>query len=121
MFLTAFVTAAYAQTAAAPAADPFGGGGLLIPMIGVLAIFYFMLIRPQQQREKERREMMGKVRRGDTVVLNNGMIGKVNRVPDNSDEIEVELSDTLKVRVIKSALLDVRSKNEPVKDVAAKS
>ncbi len=117
-----FLTSAIAQTASGPAAaaDPFGAGGLLIPMIGVLAIFYFMLIRPQQQRDKERREMMGKVRRGDTVVLNNGMIGKVNRVPDNSDEVEVELSDTLKVRVIKSALMDVRSKNEPVKDGPAK-
>lgn len=113
-----FLTSAYAQTAASPAVDAFGGSGLLIPMIGVLAIFYFMLIRPQQQRDKERRELMGRVRRGDTVVLNNGMVGKVARVPDNSDEIEVELSDTFKVRVIKSALMDVRSKNEPVKDTA---
>ena len=113
-----FLTSAFAQTASSPAADPFGGAGLLVPMLGVLAIFYFMLLRPQQQRDKERRELMSRVRRGDTVVLNNGMVGKVSRVPDNSDEIEIELSDTLKVRVIKSALMDVRSKNEPVKDKA---
>lgn len=114
------LTAAFAQTAS-PAADPFGGTGLLIPMLAVLAIFYFMLLRPQQQRDKERREQMTKVRRGDTVVLGNGMVGRVVRVPDNSDEIEVELADTLKVRVIKSSLMDVRAKNEPVKDSAAKS
>lgn len=114
------LTAAFAQTAS-PAADPFGGTGLLIPMVAVLAIFYFMLLRPQQQREKERREQMSKVRRGDTVVLGNGMVGRVARVPDNSDEVEVELSETLKVRVVKSSLLDIRSKNEPVKDTPAKS
>lgn len=114
------LTTAFAQTAS-PAADPFGGTGLLIPMLGVLAIFYFMLLRPQQQRDKERREQMSKVRRGDTVVLGNGIVGRVVRVPDNSDEIEVEISETLKVRVIKSSLMDVRSKNEPVKDTAAKS
>lgn len=115
-----FLTAAFAQTAS-PASDPFGGTGLLIPMVGVLLIFYFMLLRPQQQREKERRELMSKVRRGDTVVLNNGMVGKVARVSDSSDEVEVELSDTFKVRVIKSALMDVRGKNEPVKDPSAKA
>lgn len=115
-----FLTAAFAQTAT-PAADPFGGTGLLIPMVGVLLIFYFMLLRPQQQREKERREQMSKVRRGDTVVLGNGFVGRVVRVPDNSDEIEVELADNLKVRVVKGSLSDVRSKNEPVKDTPAKT
>jgi preprotein translocase subunit YajC len=63
--------------------------------------------------------MIDKVRRGDTVVTSGGFIGKVSRVPDNSDEIEVDLSDTFKVRVLKSTLMDVRSKGEPVKDAAA--
>jgi preprotein translocase subunit YajC len=108
-----FISAAYAQSSN-PMTDPFSG--LLIPMLLMVVIFYFLVIRPQNQRQKQHREMIEKVRRGDTVVTSGGFIGKVSRVPDNSDEIDVELSDTLKVRVLRSTLLDVRSKSEPVKD-----
>lgn len=110
-----FISPAFAQTGN-PLSDPFGG--ILIPMLLMVVIFYFLLIRPQSQRQKQHREMIEKVRRGDTVVTSGGFIGKVSRVPDNSDEIEVDLSDNLKVRVLKSTLLDVRSKGEPVKDAA---
>jgi preprotein translocase subunit YajC len=96
--------------------DPFSG--LLIPMLLMVVIFYFLVIRPQGQRQKQHRQRVEKVRRGDTVVTAGGFIGKVARVPDNSDEVEVDLSDTLKVRVLKSTLMDVRSKSEPVKDAA---
>lgn len=91
-------------------------GGLLVPMLLMLVIFYFFLIRPQSQRAKEHRERMSAVRRGDTVITSGGMVGKVTKVSDTSDEIEVELADNLKVRIIKSTLMDVRSKGEPVKD-----
>lgn len=110
-----FISPAYAQSAS-PLSDPFSG--LLIPMLLMVLIFYFLVIRPQSQRQKQHREMIERVRRGDTVVTSGGFIGKVARVPDNSDEIEVDLSDTFKVRVLKSTLLDVRSKGEPVKDQA---
>ena len=60
--------------------------------------------------------MVDKVRRGDTVITSGGMVGRVLKVSDTSDEIEVELADNLKVRVIKSTLMDVRAKGEPVKD-----
>lgn len=108
-----FISPAYAQ-ASSPLSDPFSG--LLIPMLLMVLIFYFLVIRPQNQRQKQHREMIERVRRGDTVVTSGGFIGKVARVPDNSDEIEVDLTDTLKVRVLKSTLMDVRSKSEPVKD-----
>jgi preprotein translocase subunit YajC len=94
--------------------EPFGG--LLIPMILMLGIFYFFLIRPQSQRAKELRERVNAVRRGDTVVTSGGMLGKVLKVSDSSDEIEVELAENLRVRVVKGTLLEVRSKGEPVKD-----
>lgn len=112
MFL---IDPAYAQ-GASPGSDPFTG--LLIPMILMMAIFYFLVIRPQSQRAAKHREMIEKVRRGDTVVTSGGFVGRVLRVPDNSDEIEVELSEQLKVRVLKSTLADVRSKGEPVKDAS---
>ncbi len=109
-----FITPAYAQGAG----DPFGGLGVLFPMLLMVVIFYFLLIRPQQQRAKEHREMISKVRRGDTVVTSGGFVGKVTKVPDGTDEIEVELSDQMKVRVVRSTLMEVRSKGEPVKDQA---
>jgi preprotein translocase subunit YajC len=115
-----FSTPAFAQaTSTAPAMDPFGG--LLIPMMLMLVIFYFFLIRPQSKRQQELRDRVNSVRRGDTVVTSGGMVGRVTKASDTSDEIEVELSDTLKVRVIKSSLLDVRAKGEPVKDAKSSS
>ena len=109
-----FTTPAFAQAAASSPMDPLGG--LLIPMLLMLAIFYFLLIRPQSQRAKELRERVNSVRRGDTVVTSGGMVGKVTKASDTSDEIEVELADNLKVRIIKSTLMEVRAKGEPVKD-----
>ena len=97
-------------------ADPLGGLGVLFPMLLMIVIFYFLLIRPQQQRAKEHQEMISKVRRGDTVVTSGGFVGKVTKVPDNTDEVEVELSEQMKVRVVKTTLMDVRSKGEPVKE-----
>jgi preprotein translocase subunit YajC len=88
-------------------------------MLLMVLIFYFLVIRPQSQRQKQHREMIERVRRGDTVVTSGGFIAKVTRVPDNSDEVEVELNDTMKVRVLRSTLMDVRSKGEPVKDTGS--
>jgi preprotein translocase subunit YajC len=107
-----FISPAYAQ--GSPAADPFTG--MLIPLLLMVVIFYFLVIRPQQQRTKQHRELVEKVRRGDTVVTAGGFIAKVTRVPDNSDEVEVELSENLRVRVLRSTLMDVRAKGEPVKE-----
>lgn len=108
-----FITPAYAQ-AATGGSDPFSS--LLIPMLLMIVIFYFLLFRPQQQRAKEMREMLAKVRRGDTVVTASGFIGRVLKVSDGSDEVEVELAENLRVRVTRGSIADVRSKNEPVKD-----
>jgi len=85
-------------------------------MLIVLAIVFFMVIRPQQQKAKEYAAMMDKIRRGDTVITAGGFVARVSKVTEGSDEIEVELTETMKVRVLKSTLLSVRSKNEPVKD-----
>jgi preprotein translocase subunit YajC len=108
-----FISPAYAQSGA-PGADM----SFMFVMLAFMAIFYFLVLRPQQNRANEHKEMVNKVRRGDTVVTSGGFVGKVSRVQDNSDEVEVELSDTLKVRVLKGTLIDVRSKGEPVKDAA---
>ncbi|MGQ0671369.1 MAG: preprotein translocase subunit YajC [Hyphomicrobium sp.] len=108
-----FIDPAFAQTGA-PAGDPLTS--MLIPMLLMVVIFYFLLIRPQQQRAKQHREMVDKVRRGDTVITSGGVIARVTTVPEASDEVEVELAEGMKVRVLRSTLIDVRSKGEPVKE-----
>lgn len=108
------ITPVFAQltgTAGSPMDSSF-----LFMMLMVLGIVYFVGIRPQQQKAKEYEAMMSKIRRGDTVVTAGGFVGRVSKVTEGSDDIEVELSETLKVRVVKSTLLSVRSKNEPVKE-----
>jgi|SRR5579871_4227675 len=82
---------------------------IFIPMVAIMAIFYFFTIRPQQQRAKELRQAIENVRRGDTVVTAGGIIGKVSRVKDDG-EIVVEIADDVQVRVMKSTLTEVRSR-----------
>ena len=76
---------------------------------------YFLLIHPQQKKVKEHQAMVGAVRRGDQVVTQGGLIGKVTKVKEDN-ELEVEVADGVKVRVVQSTLADVRSKTEPAND-----
>ena len=108
-----FITPAYAQ---APGADPLTS--MLIPLALMIPIFYFLVIRPNQQREKDRRELISAVRRGDTVVMSNGFIGKVVKAKDGDNELEVELNEQLRVRITRGAVAEVRGKGEPVKDAS---
>jgi preprotein translocase subunit YajC len=112
-----FVTEAFAQTAAA---GPGAGDliGFLFPMIAIAAVFYFFMIRPQQTKLKEHQAMLGKAGRGDTIVTNGGLIGKVVRVVDDN-ELLVEVGENVKVRVLRQGIADVRSKGEPMKAEAA--
>lgn len=106
-----FATPAYAQAAG-------GAGGALtsfVPLILIFAIMYFLLIRPQQKKVKEHQAMVEAVRRGDQVVTAGGLIGKVAKVKDDN-EIEVELAQGVKVRVVKSTLSQVMSKTEPASE-----
>jgi preprotein translocase subunit YajC len=89
--------------------DPFISS--LIPLILLFGIFYFLIIRPQQQRVKAHQAMVAAVKRGDTVVTAGGLIGKVAKVKDDG-EVMVEIADNVQVRVLKSTLTEVRAKGE---------
>lgn len=107
-----FATPAFAQTAGAAA----GGGPQemlmqFLPLIGLVVLFYFLMIRPQQQRMKAHQAMIANVKRNDTVVLNSGVIGKVIRVEDK--EVGVEIAQGVTVKVVKTMISDVRIKGEP--------
>ena len=109
-----FASEAFAQTA--PAADAGAGGpqDLLLqflPLVALMVLFYFLLIRPQQRRVKQHRAMIEAVKRGDTVVLSSGIVGKVTRVDEA--EVQVEIAPNTTVKVVKGMIGDVRTRGEP--------
>lgn len=111
------ISTAYAQTAGA------GGGDFLIqlaPLVLIFVVFYFLLIRPQQKRMKEHKEMLANVRRGDRIVGNGGLIGTVTKVSDDDDTLTVEIADGVRVQMARGMLAEVRGKGEPVSKPAKK-
>ena len=111
-----FITPAFAQAAGAPA----GAGdfiGMILPLVLIMGVFYFLLIRPQQRKMKEHQEMLKKVAKGDTVVTSGGLIGKVIKVVDDG-ELQVEVGENVKVRVLRTGIAEVRARGEPVKTEA---
>lgn len=87
----------------------------LIFPVAIIAIFYFLVIRPQQKQVKEHKAMVEALRRGDQVVTAGGLIGKVSKVKDDG-EIEVEIATDTKVRVVRSTIARVLSKTEPASE-----
>jgi preprotein translocase subunit YajC len=103
-----FATPAFAQAAAGA---PGGTTGILIqivPLVLLFVIFWFLIIRPQQKRMKDHRDMVAGVKRGDEVVTGGGLIGKVSKVTEG--EVEVELAPNVRVRVVKTTLSSVSSR-----------
>ena len=88
--------------------------GQFLPLILIFAIMYFLLIRPQQKKAKDHQKMVAALRRGDQVVTQGGLIGKVTKVKDEG-EVEVEVSPGVKVRVVQSTIAQVLNKTEPAK------
>lgn len=105
------ISEAYAQTAGA-AGDPTGAllSQFLI-FIPIIAIFYFLIIRPQQKARKAHMDMITNLKKGDMIVTSGGMIGKVRSVAD--DEVRVELAPNVEVRVVRGTISEVRGKTEP--------
>src|SRR5471030_1983843 len=86
-----------------------GDGGMLmslLPFVLIFVIMYFLILRPQQKRVKTHAEMVKNVRRGDTVVTNGGLIGKITKVVDD-DQIEIEIADDVRIRQMRSMIADV--------------
>ncbi|EJF85649.1 preprotein translocase subunit YajC [Candidatus Bartonella washoeensis] len=113
-----FITNAHAQVAGGVS----NGTSLVtfVPFILIFGIMYFFIIRPQRVQMKKRQEMLNAVRRGDTVITGGGVIGKVTKVYDEIGELEVEICDGMRIRVIRSTLSDVRVKGEPVSEEKTK-
>jgi preprotein translocase subunit YajC len=104
------ISTAYAQ----------GAGGMFdqnamiqfLPLVLIFVVFYFLLIRPQQQKQKQHRTMLDALRRGDRVVTGGGIIGTVNRVT-SAEEVEVDIAQGVRVRVLRSTITSVVAKPDP--------
>lgn len=105
-----FITPAYAQAAGGAAANPIVQ---FLPLILIFVIMYFLMIRPQQKKLKDHKAMVEALRRGDQVVTQGGIIGKVSRVKEGDQDIEVEIADGVKVRIVKGTISQVLNKTEP--------
>jgi preprotein translocase subunit YajC len=107
-----FVTPAYAQAAGG------GPGGFdlfsLLPLVLIFVVFWFLLIRPQQKKMKQHREMIAAVRRGDRVLTGGGIIGTVTKVL-NDTEVQVEIAEGVRVKVARATISEVLAKTEPAK------
>lgn len=107
-----FISQAWAQGAA-------GGGGSdfivqLFPLVLIFVVFYFLLIRPQQTKMKQQREMLAGVKRGDRVVTGGGIIGLVTKVIGDN-ELQIELAEGVRVRIIKGTITDIITRGESVR------
>lgn len=114
-----FVTAALAQEAGA-AAPSLGAGDLLVqfaPILLLVVIFWFLIFRPQQKRMKAHQAMLASITRGDTVVTTGGIVAKVTKAVDGED-LEVQIAEGVRVKLVRGMVSDVRSKSQPVNDNA---
>jgi preprotein translocase subunit YajC len=106
-----FATPAFAQAAGA-SANPAAALGQFLPLILIFVIVYFLMIRPQQKKVKDHKAMVEALRRGDKVVTQGGIVGKVTKVLEDG-EIKVEIAQGVEVNVIKATVVQVLSKTEP--------
>ncbi len=111
-----FISPAYAQSAV-------GGPGLLgqlLPFVLIFVVFYFFLIRPQQKRAKQHKEMVQALRRGDKIITSGGITGTVAKATAGDETVEVEIASGVKVSVVRSMISSVLDKTAPAAKAAPK-
>ena len=104
------ISTAYAQVAGGE-----GGGDLitsLLPFVFIFAIFWFLLIRPQQKKAKQHRETLASLKRGDRIVTGGGILGRIVRV-EGPNELLVELAPDVRVRLMRSTVIELVTRSEP--------
>jgi preprotein translocase subunit YajC len=114
------ISTAYAQDAAGLLGG-LGGIGQFLPLVLIFGVFYFLLIRPQQQKQKELRNMVAALKRGDRVVTGGGIVGIVQKTREGSSELEVEIAPNVRVMVLRETITSVlqppiANDSKPAKD-----
>ncbi|CAK6518867.1 preprotein translocase subunit YajC [Rickettsia helvetica] len=84
----------------------------LIPMVLIFVVFYFLLLRPQEKRRKEREKLVSEVKKGEEVLTNSGIYGIITKVSDSDNNIEVEIAKDVRIKVLKSAIIDITSRTK---------
>jgi preprotein translocase subunit YajC len=115
-----FISEALAQTANGAAGAGGGMEGLMqfAPLVLIFVVFYFLMIRPQQKRQKEHQALVKAAKRGDRIVTSGGILGVITKANDTDNDVEVEIAQGVKVRVVRSAISDVVNKNPEAAKVA---
>jgi len=109
-----FITDAYAQAAAGGSPTTSSLFGTFLPMLAIIPVFYFLMIRPQQKKAKDHRALISAVKRGDRIVTIGGVLGTVTKVVDNN-ELQLEIADGVRIRILRSSVSDVVNRSEPAK------
>ena len=110
------ISPAYAQAAAGDGGSSFTA---FIPLVLIFVVFYFLMIRPQQKKMKDHKAMLDALRRGDRIVTNGGLVGLVTKVTADEREVQVEIADGVRVKIVRDMIASVLSKTEPVASVTA--
>ena len=107
-----FITQAYAD---APAVSHGGGFDVMsfLPLALIFVVFYFLILRPQQKKAKQHQQMLSAIRRGDKVIIGGGIIGTISKLT-NDQEVQVEIAEEVRIRVMRSTITEVLSKTDPV-------
>ncbi len=108
-----FISPAFAQDGGIMGG--FGSLGGILPLILIFVVFYFLLIRPQQKKVKEHRFMLDALRRGDKIVTNGGIIGQIIKVV-SENELDLEIADGIRVRVVRSMISSIYARSEAPDD-----
>lgn len=111
-----FITPALAQSATIAGFDFMS----LLPLVLIFAVFYFFLIRPQQKKAQQQKELLAGLRRGDKVVTNGGLIGVISKVISDQ-EVQVEIAEGVRIRVVRAMISQILSKTEPVSEDTSES
>ncbi len=114
--MTMWLLPVLAQAGGAPAPSGMGGmggmGGMLIPMLIIFGIMYFMMIRPQQRKEKERRQMVDNIKTGDRVLFAGGLLGSIANVKETT--FTIKIADNVKIEVARGSVTKVLDKGDKV-------
>src|SRR5205807_6355593 len=110
------------QSSEKPPAGPFGDSSILLLMVGLFAAFYFIILLPMKRREKkERNDLFTKLKKNDEVLTSSGLIGIVAMVKDDEVVLKVDESSNVRLRVLKSTIVQIRNPKEPAKDTPGKA
>ena len=107
-----FISPAYAQAASPAGGFDLGTIGSMLPIVLIVVVMYFLMIRPQQRKMKEHRALIGNLRRGDRVVTGGGLIGQITKVISDG-EVQLEIAEGVRVRVVRSTITEVLTKTGP--------